>query len=330
VIICKMSKLISVIIPHFPSEERRQLLIRNLNGLLNQTASHSVYEIIVVLDGFAEELMLFLTEHYPDITVLAKDHTGVCQTRNLGIWHAKSKYIALIDDDCYPNQSWLENFLLCIAKKPEAYAIGGQTLSSNNKSIFQRYAKERKLLSKPIILDGKITSLITANTIFFRDLLIEIGGFEKIFDTIFKSVGGEDADLSFKIRKQGIELHYCESAIVYHFHRDNIINFINQQYRNGQGIIVHSRYRNISLETLGYPKPRLIHILIHGIQYLLINKDGSPSLIKRTKLYFLNSNLSIGDKITFPIIDLIRRSCYYIGIYIGNRKFDNHDFTNLQ
>lgn len=316
-----MTKQISVIIPHHPIAERKQLLIRSLEALLTQTIPKSQFDIIVVIDGLADKLVEFLNKNFEEIIVLTKKHTGVCQTRNLGIEYSKAKYIAFIDDDCIPDKKWLENFLSIITKNPDTYAIGGRILSISNESIFQRYAIKRNLLTKPVYLNGRIISLITANALIKREVLIKIGGFEREFDTILGSCGGEDADLSFKLRQEKIKLSYCESAIVYHFHRDTLNSFIKQQYRNGQGLIIHTNYRKISIEQLGFPEPQLLNMILHMLQYIFINKDGSPSLLDRTKSYLFDSDLSIGDKLLFPLIDLLRRGCYYTGIYIGNRKF---------
>ena len=129
-----MSKLISVIVPHYPTETRKQLLINNLKALLAQSISKSHYEIIVVIDGFANKLVEFLNDNFSEVTVLTKKQTGVCQTRNLGLIHSQAKYIAFIDDDCVPDKSWLKNYLDFITRTPDAFAIGGQTLSSSNKS----------------------------------------------------------------------------------------------------------------------------------------------------------------------------------------------------
>lgn len=324
-----MTKQVSVIIPHYPLAERKQLLIKCLKALLIQTISASLFDIIVVMDGPADKLVEFLKSNFEQIIVLTKKHTGVCQTRNLGIVHSKAKYIAFIDDDCIPDKKWLENYLSIVSKNPDIYAIGGRTLSISNNSIFQRYAIKRNLLTKPIYLNGEIISLITANTLIKRKELNNIGGFERVFDTIFGSCGGEDADLSFKLRQEKIKLSYCESAIVYHFHRDTLKSFIKQQYRNGQGLIIHANYRKFSIEQLGFPEPQLLKIVIHMLKFIFINIDGSPSLLERTKSYLFDADLSIGDKLLFPLIDLLRRGCYYIGIYIGNRKFKKYDTANL-
>lgn len=324
-----MTKKISVIIPHHPIAERKQLLIRSLKALLLQSIPKSQYEIIVVIDGFSDNLVEFLNKYFEEIIVLTKKHTGVCQTRNLGIEYSKANYIAFVDDDCIPDEKWLENFLNFISKKPDTYAIGGQTLSLSNESIFQRYAIKRMLLAKPVYLNGEIISLITANAVVKLEILNNIGAFEREFDTIFGSCGGEDADLSFKLRREKIELSYCESAIVYHFHRKTLRSFIKQQYRNGQGLIIHTNYRNISIKELGFPEPKLLKIFLHMLQYIFINKDGSPSVLKRTKSYFFDSDLSLRDKLSFPLIDILRRGCYYTGIYFGNRKFRKYDTTNL-
>ena len=106
-----MTKLISVVVPHYPSESRKPLLVRSLRALSTQSLSKLYYEIIVVIDGVENKLVKYLNNEFSEIIVFTKKHTGVCQTRNLGINFSQAKYIAFIDDDCVPETKWLENYL---------------------------------------------------------------------------------------------------------------------------------------------------------------------------------------------------------------------------
>ena len=209
-------------------------------------------------------------------------------------------------------------------------AVGGRTLSYSNQSVFQRYADKRGLLSKPIIIGGEYFSLITANAFIDRKLLIRIGGFDKFFDNILGSCGGEDADISYKIRDFGISITFCEKAIIYHMHRYNLKSFISQQIRNGKGLILHTQFRNINIESLGFPKPTLFSIMKHLAEFIFINKDGSPSLLSRAMDYYKCDTLTLKDQFFFPLIDLLRRVSYYIGIFKGYKIYlSHHDSSNM-
>ena len=87
-----MGKLISVVVPHFPSDERRKIFFKCLEALVDQTLSNNLYEIIIVIDGFNQMLVDKIRIVNSNILVMSKEHTGACQTRNLGINFSKSKY----------------------------------------------------------------------------------------------------------------------------------------------------------------------------------------------------------------------------------------------
>lgn len=93
---------IAVIIPTY---NRPQETMSAIESVLNQ--SHSPHEIIVVDDGSE---LLFEYDH-PQVHVirLNKNH-GVSYARNIGINHASTEWIALLDSD----DIWNPNHLACI------------------------------------------------------------------------------------------------------------------------------------------------------------------------------------------------------------------------
>jgi glycosyltransferase involved in cell wall biosynthesis len=96
--------LISVIIP---TRYRPQLVQRAIDSVLSQT--HDDFEIIVIVDGPDPETVTAL-----DITgeerviVLALEHNvGLAEARNVGVRHARGKWVAFLDDD----DEWLPDKL---------------------------------------------------------------------------------------------------------------------------------------------------------------------------------------------------------------------------
>jgi glycosyltransferase involved in cell wall biosynthesis len=96
--------LISVIIP---TRYRPQLVQRAIDSVLSQT--HGDLEIIVVVDGPDPETVAALDLAGEErVTVLALEHNvGLAEARNVGVRHARGKWVAFLDDD----DEWLSDKL---------------------------------------------------------------------------------------------------------------------------------------------------------------------------------------------------------------------------
>jgi len=96
--------LISVVIP---TRYRPQLVQRAIDSVLSQTRGD--FEIIVIVDGPDTETVAALdSTHEERITVLALDHNvGLAEARNVGVRHARGKWVAFLDDD----DEWLSGKL---------------------------------------------------------------------------------------------------------------------------------------------------------------------------------------------------------------------------
>ena len=88
---------ISVIVPVYNVEE---YLRKCLDSLVNQTLKD--IEIIVVNDGSPDnsnDIILEYANQYPNVKAFKKDNSGLSDTRNYGIKHAKGEYITFVDSD---------------------------------------------------------------------------------------------------------------------------------------------------------------------------------------------------------------------------------------
>lgn len=85
---------VTVVIPTY---NRRSLLCRALDSVLNQTASPS--EVIVVDDGSSDGTRDLIQKTYSSVSLIEQENQGVSQARNRGIKEASGEWIAFLDSD---------------------------------------------------------------------------------------------------------------------------------------------------------------------------------------------------------------------------------------
>ncbi len=99
-----INSTIAVVIP---SSRSSQTLLKSVQSVLNQTLIPN--EIIVIRNSF-EVIELWVVEAFNDNGIILIDvgkPIGVSSARNIGIRHARSAYVAFLDDD----DEWLEDKL---------------------------------------------------------------------------------------------------------------------------------------------------------------------------------------------------------------------------
>lgn len=162
------NRTVSVIIPFYNNVD---WLTEAIESVLNQTLKP--LEIIVINDGSAEDLNLFLKKYQKYITYIKKKNEGPAIARNIGINTSKGDYIAFLDSD----DIWLPNKLeIQITQMNKEKYVWSQTsyytfkdgenheeeyMTLINTSDFKGYTYPLVLASSPlatpcIIVDGPI------------------------------------------------------------------------------------------------------------------------------------------------------------------------------
>jgi len=89
------SPIVTVVIP---TRNRSELLRRSVASVLAQTVAD--FELIVVDDGSDEPVRAADLAHDDRLTLLRHDRpVGVCSARNVGMHHARGRWITFLDDD---------------------------------------------------------------------------------------------------------------------------------------------------------------------------------------------------------------------------------------
>jgi GT2 family glycosyltransferase len=182
--------MISVIIP---TSERTESLSRCLAQL--EEAS----EIIVSDDGRTSDTRQMIACRFPKVRWLQGPRRGPAANRNHGSRYATGDWLAFVDDDCIPDQEWLNEIARVI---PAADVIEGKTVCP---------LKSTHPLEE--VVENVTGDLLwSCNLAIRRDLFEKLGG----FDEDFLEAGGEDLALAFRIRKMKLTVCFASNAVVYH------------------------------------------------------------------------------------------------------------------
>lgn len=122
--------MISVVIPVYNGENT---IVKCIMGVINQTKSELIEEIIVVDDGSTDNTVLFVRKiDDKRIRIISKSNGGVSSARNVGIKECKAEWIALLDSDDVWDEYKIEAQIIRIKEHPEIKFIG---CNRNNENV---------------------------------------------------------------------------------------------------------------------------------------------------------------------------------------------------
>ena len=99
--------VVSVVIPCFNSAST----IRMALDALRAQDTEVPFEIIVA-DSSKDETPQIVKNEYPEVHLIHFDQQTYPGTaRNMGIHHARGKYIAFTDSDCLPRRDWIQQIV---------------------------------------------------------------------------------------------------------------------------------------------------------------------------------------------------------------------------
>ncbi len=146
----------------------------------------------------------------PTRIVRTATQLGPAGARNRGWRIAHGELVAFTDDDCRPDQGWIEN--LVAAFDAGADVVQGRTAPDP----VQRAAGGP--FSHTVRVDNPSPHYPACNIAYRRGLLEELDGFDPAFGTVGDElpIWGEDADLGWRARKRGARIAFAGDALVLH------------------------------------------------------------------------------------------------------------------
>lgn len=172
--------------------------------------------------------------HPPDEILVVEDidRLGPGWARNKGIEKARGNLIAFIDDDCIPNDDWLERFIGAI-EKHDAAMVSSHYLETD--PFLHEVRQRRKFPTTVQVNPGGFVGT-GGNVIFKRQCLDEClreDGF--IFNPVFGHFASEDIELIWRLRRRGHKLVFIPNEVK-HVKKMTPIKYVRHQFIRGIGI----------------------------------------------------------------------------------------------
>ncbi len=192
------------------------------------------------------------------------------------------------DDDCEPARTRNIELVKFLETKPQFAGVGGKTCRIKD-SVVSRYIDKECLFDRPGDAEA-VEYLVTVNAAYRRESLEKVGGFKESFPC----AGGEDPDVSFRMRAQGATLAKIEAGLVRNNHPTSLLGLYRMNWRYGRGAC------NLTAEGFDYSgtgRLRNVHIWLK----------------QSVKDYLHRENMGLWDIVVFSVC----RSVCLLGLWRG-------------
>ena len=212
---------LSVIIPTY---NRKELLLKALEGYNQQTARAGILELLVVDDGSTDgtgpAVKDFRQRSSITIRHLPQKNRGPAAARNCGIREAKGDLILFGDDDIVPAPNLVAEHVAWNREYPaENFAMLGHVAWApevHPTPFMEWMGLSGVLFGFGSLSPGKEVSFdyfYSCNLSIKRNFLMKNG----MFDESFPSAAYEDVELGYRLINKGLRLLYNPCAIGYHY-----------------------------------------------------------------------------------------------------------------
>jgi len=184
---------------------------------------YPIREILVVdnvsKDNSCEVVLRFAKTSKIPIKLLRQERDkGVSSSYNLGAKVAKSKYVVFLTSDCsLPTDGELKKLIEPLKDNNVVASYSTTVLPGyvwNTYNFWEKYHASR-------MVDNKSSLMVLKFDCVKRDVFLKIGGFDEINFGGDGAIGGEDADINTRLRKEGKIVRSNANSLHLHYMADD-------------------------------------------------------------------------------------------------------------
>ena len=223
---------------------RSKLLQRCLNALVNQSASTDSFEVIIIDNNSTDDTLAISAEYaqnYKNIRCLKEDRIGLSHARNRGWREAKGTYVAYLDDDAEPVDSWLSTIFDFVGRRPDVVMFGGPYVSFSLTSRPYWFPPEYGVMDFGAVersLDIRTEFVEGLNMVIRKDELEKSEGFHSDLGMSGTKVYyGEETRLQILLSREGHTIYYVPGMAVRHLlpaYKMSLLWLLKSVYANGR------------------------------------------------------------------------------------------------
>lgn len=203
-----------------------------LEALDRQTYAN--HEVLVIDDG-STDATPEIARSFDFVHYHRQDHAGLSAARNLGMKLATGELLAYTDDDCIPDEDWLQH-LSTAFDAPEWVAAGGPNIPPPPRNTTEACVAAAPGAPSHVLLnDEKAEHLPGCNLVIRKNALDAISGFREEFIT-----AGDDVDVCWRLQANGGKLRFVPAAVVWHHRRVTVNAYLRQQsgYGHAEALLI--------------------------------------------------------------------------------------------
>jgi glycosyltransferase involved in cell wall biosynthesis len=179
-----------------------------------------------------------------ELLVVRDEHReGPAATRNRGWRAAAHDWVVFLDDDVLPTEGWLDALLADLDQPPEVGGVQGR-LCVPVRARPDDWAVNTARL--------ETAAWATADMAYRRQALAEVGGFDERFPRAYR----EDADLAYRVGRQGWQLRQGRRTTVHPVRPESPWACLRAQRGNADDALLRRRYGPDWHEKLRAPRGR--------------------------------------------------------------------------
>lgn len=193
---------------------RRALVVHKAEALARQSLPAERFEWRVLANGDPEAADALRALELPFRTVVLESDANlpIAAARNRAAADARSPLLLMSDDDVLPGPSCLSVHLEAQRAHPGSVMVGALRLPES-----LRAGRRREPFERAAAVAGRALwiNATGANTSLPRALFERVGG----YDERYVLYGGEDPDLAWRLRAEGVRFRYLPGAWAHHVGR---------------------------------------------------------------------------------------------------------------
>jgi glycosyltransferase involved in cell wall biosynthesis len=214
---------VSVVVCAYNAERTIDSCLASLAAL-----NYPDYEVIVVNDG-SRDRTLEIAEGYSFCRIISQPNKGLSVARNVGAEAASGEIVAYTDSDCVADPDWL-NYLVAKIEANNLAACGGPNFPPPEDALVPAVVAVAPGGPTHVLVSDEVAEHIAGcNMAFNREALLGLGGFDPIY-----RAAGDDVDICWRFQDAGYVIGFSAAAVVWHFRRNTVSAYINQQRGYGK------------------------------------------------------------------------------------------------
>lgn len=183
------------------------------------------FEVIVVDNGSTDDSVTDLSVHFPTLNLRVErlvSNRGFAAANNIGARLARGEWLALLNQDAFPQADWLERLIEATRRHREPAFFASRLVQANDPARLDgagdvyhvsglAWRRHHDDTIDVALKEEEVFSACAAAALYPREAFLRLGGFDEDFFSYH-----EDVDLGFRLRLQGFRCWYIPDAIVFH------------------------------------------------------------------------------------------------------------------